>query len=208
MSKKMKIINIILLFGMICCSFLGFYTVKAEDFYEVNFTVLNTEEACKVYWLLPEKYINYINQQTGVNFKIDDIKGNTKAQSSYISYFNVSNVQNEIYEENGVRYLQVELKEVAHSFLFYIAPGYTDMDYKLRYKSDTRDVILHLNKFTYNEDGDCNIKYDYLLNDFKTEDEAKKGVSKYVAMLITLLAIMCIANILDNRGRVTKGKRN
>ena len=48
MSKKTKIINIILLFCMICCSFLGFYTVKAEDFYEVNFTVLNTEEVCKV----------------------------------------------------------------------------------------------------------------------------------------------------------------
>ena len=208
MSKKMKIINIILLFCMICCFLQSFYTVQAEDFYEVNFTVLNTEEAYKVYWLLPEKYINYINQQTNASFKIDEIKGSSKAHSAYISYFNASNIQNEIFEENGVRYLQIELKEVAHSFLFYIAPGYTDMDYKLRYKSDTRDVILHLNKFTYNEDGDCNIKYDYELNDFKTEDEVKKGVDKYVAMLIALLAIMCVVNILDDRGKVTKGRRN
>lgn len=208
MSKKMKIINIILIFCIVCCFLGGFYKVKAEDFHKVSFTVLNSEEAYKVYWLLPEKYINYINQQTSENFKIDEIKSSSKARTAYISYFNVANVQNEIYEENGVRYLQIELKEVAHSFLFYIAPGYTDMDYKLRYKSDTRDVVLHLNDFTYNVDGECTIKYDYNLNDFKTDEVVIKDTNKYVVMLITLIVLMFIVNVLDDRGRVTKRRKN
>ena len=207
MSKKIKIINIILLFCMICCGLLGVYTVNAEDFYEINFTVLNTEEDYTITWLLPQKYIDYINKQVGANYTIDQIPGNTSAKSSYISYFNVANAKNEKYEENGIRYLQIELKDVANSCLFYVAPGYPDMDFKLRYTSATRDVILHLNDFTYNENGDCNIKYDYATNDFIKENEVKTGVNKYVVILIVLLAIMCLFNIFDDKSKA-KARRN
>ena len=105
MSKKAKIINIILLFCMICCGLLGVYTVNAEDFYEINFSVLNTEEDYTVYWLLPQKYIDYVNKQIGANFTIDTIPGNTTAKSTYISYFNVANAKSEKYSENGIDYL-------------------------------------------------------------------------------------------------------
>ena len=206
MSKKAKIINIILLFCMICCGLLGVYTVNAEDFYEINFSVLNTEEDYTVYWLLPQKYIDYVNKQIGANFTIDTIPGNTTAKSTYISYFNVANAKSEKYSENGIDYLQIELKEVAHSFLFYVAPGYSDMDFKLRYTSPSRDVILHLNEFTYN--GDCNIKYDYASNDFIKENEVKTGVNKYVVILIVLLAIMCLVNIFDDKSKTRTTRRN
>ena len=208
MSKKAKIINIILLFCMICCGLLGVYTVNAEDFYEVNFSVLNTEEDYTVYWLLPQKYIDYVNKQIGANFTIDTIPGNTTAKSTYISYFNVANAKSEKYSENGIDYLQIELKEVAHSFLFYVAPGYSDMDFKLRYTSPSRDVILHLNEFTYNDNGDCNIKYDYASNDFIKENEIKTGVNKYVVILIVLLAIMCLVNIFDDKSKTRTTRRN
>ena len=208
MSKKTKIINIILLFLMICCGFLGVYTVNAEDFYEVNFSVLNTEENYTVFLLLPQKYIDYVNKQIGAGFTIDTIPGNINATTTYISYFNVANAKNEKYSENGIDYLQIELKEVAHSFLFYIAPGYSDMDFKLRYTSPSRDVILHLNEFTYNDNGDCNIKYDYETQELKTNDKLQLQVNKIVVILGVLLIVMCLVNFAERSEQINQKRKN
>lgn len=209
MSKKKFFINIILLFCIIVCCFLSIDTVVyAEEFNEVNFSVVNTEENYTVYLLLPEKYINYVNSEKNVNYKMEDIPGNQQALATYINYFNVDSVQKKLYEENGVRYLQVELTNVAHNFIFYIAPEYTDMDYKLRYTSDTRDVILHLNNFSYNQDGDCRITYDYSTNDFRTESIVKEGVNKYIVILAILLVVMCIVNMTDDKGKAKSVRKN
>ena len=208
MSKKRKIINIILIFCMIVCAFFWLNEVYAEEYNEVNFAVVNTEEDYEVYLLLPEKYIKYINEQKNLNFKINDIAKNTKAVPRYINYFDANEARKELYEENGIKYLQVKLKNVAHNFIFYIAPGYTDMDMKIRYTSNTRDIIIHLDNFTYNQDGICKVTYDYKTNDFRTADEVKAGVSRYVVILVILLIVMCIVNMTDDKGKAKAKRKN
>lgn len=208
MSKKKIVINIVLFFCIIVCTFLSVYKVQAEEFNEINFNVINTEEDYKLYLLLPENYINYLNSVKGTNFKITDIAGNEKAKTAFLSYFNVASARKDLYQENGVKYLQVELTNVAHNFIFYVAPGYLNMDIKLRYTSTTRDIILHLNNFSYNVDGVCKVTYDYLTNDYRTDDVVKKSVNKYVVILGILLLVMCIVNMSNEKGKAKAKRRN
>ena len=208
MSKKKIVINIVLLFCVIISACLSIYKVQAEEFNEINFNVVNTEEDYKLYLLLPENYINYLNSIRDTNFKIKDIPGNEKAKTAFLSYFNVASAKKELYQENGVKYLQVELTNVAHNFIFYVAPGYLNMDIKLRYTSSSRDIILHLNNFTYNADGVCKVTYDYLTNDYRADDVVKKSVNKYVVILAILLLVMCIVNMSDEKGKAKTKRKN
>lgn len=208
MSKKKIIINIVLLVCIICTVFQSICVVYAEDFNEVNFTVTNTEEDYIVYLLLPESYIKYINNIKGLNHNITSIPGNEQAIVDYINYFDVNATKKDLYEENGIKYLQVELTNVAHNFTFYIAPGYKNMDFKLRYTSNTKDVILHLSSFSYNVDGECRVIYDYSSNEFKTNDEIKESVNKYIVILAILLIVMCIVNMVDDKGKVKSVRKN
>ena len=105
--KKIAIllIFIIIMIMQITCSYALFSTI------ELNFEVINNKENkdVDIYILLPEKYINFSIVNNILDVKYD---GANTLKNNDIPGIEVKkeNVQDEVYEENGIEYVQVLLE--------------------------------------------------------------------------------------------------
>lgn len=204
-----NILNVIIMFLIILCMFFSVYGVNADNsFNEISLTILNPDEDYGVYMLLPESYITFINARTGATHAIDAIYGNSKANLDYISYFDVNNVQKEIYEDNGVRYLQVKMTPVANYITFSVAPSYYNMDIKIRIRSTSKDEVIDLEPFKFSTDGKCSVRYNYPESSVITDDDVKNTGSRYLVLLGILFVVMAIVSYTDRVGNIKQKRKN
>ena len=180
---------IIILFNMSSYS-------KTKDFYELQFEVINNNENKNfdIYLLLPEEYIEFVIENDGLEIEytgIDTLKNND------IPSINVdkSKLQEDIYKEDGVEYIQILLdKDKKDIYSFEILSNYTELNMKYRIKSESEDYIVHIDNFKIENDI-CEIQYDVDQNIVKQPD--KKVFSFYTIILIIILIIIILLALIS-----------
>lgn len=175
--------------------------VYAVDTVEFEFKTINNEENEKfdLYILLPEKYILYAIEQMNSDVYIEYDGPNT-LKSNQIPGINVEkeNVQNELYEENGVKYVQILLNGENGIYKFDVLEDYIDMDIKYRIRNPQKDYILHIDSFKI-RDKKCEMEYNYQLDTVKQPD--RRIVSFNTILLILLIIIIMIGGMAYVKGR-------
>ena len=204
-----RILNVIIMFLIILCMFFIVYDVKADNFNEIAISVIDPTEDYGLYMLLPETYINHVNSRTGTSHAIDNIYGNSQANIDFISYFDVGNVQSELYEDtDGTRYLQYKLSPVSNYTTFKVAPSYYNMDLKIRVRSTNKDQVIDLSEFKFNTDGKCSVKYNYKDDTIITDEVVKSTGTRYLVLLAILFVVMAIVSYTDRVGQVKQRRKN
>ena len=198
-----KLIIVFLLIEVLFAHVLVLKSNADEDFVKVNFRVINTYEDYKVYVLYPESYINYINSIKNLNHTIDSLYNNSRARTEYISFFRLDLAKKDLYEENGIKYLQIETSVTANYSTFQVDSKFPLASIKLRYTSDSRDVIIHLDKLANNDKDTVTIKYDYLANDV-IKNEKPKLFNKYVVFIIIIVVALLLASSADRQIKTRK----
>ena len=99
-------------------------------------------------------------------------------------------VQDDIYEENGIKYIQILLdKYKKDTYSFDILSDYTELNIKYRIKGKSEDYIVHIDNFKV-EDDKCEVQYNVDQNIVKQPD--KKVFSFYTIVLIIILIIVIL----------------
>ncbi len=175
--------------------------VYAENTIEFEFKTINNEknEDFDLYILLPEKYILYAIEQMTSDVYIEYDGANT-LKNNQIPGINVKkeNVQNELYEENGIKYVQILLNGENGIYKFDVLEDYIDMDIKYRIKNAQKDYILHIDSFKI-KDKKCEMEYNYQLDTVKQPD--RRIVSFNTILIILLIIIIMIGGMAYVKGR-------
>ena len=189
----MKKVIAILIF-LVSISILMIGSVYAADTFEIEFKTLNNKknEKFDLYILLPEEYVTFAIKEANLNFNYDDINSLKKNTIPGI-YTKKENIQNEIYLENGIEYLQIRLEKENDIYVFELLENYPKMDIKYRIKNIQKDYIVHIDNFKV-EKGKCQIEYNYAKDIVKQPD--KKVMTFSTKLLIILLIIVIIAESL------------
>lgn len=196
MKQMKKIITIIIL------SIIVFIATDcyAIDTFELEFKVIENKknEKFDLYLLLPEDYIKFAIEKA--NLKID-YEGVSTLKKNEILGLTSSNgsIQDEIYEEDNIQYIQIRLNKENDSYSFDILEDYPKMDIKYRIKNMRKDYIVHIDNFKI-EKGKCEIEYDYVKDTVKQPN--KKVISFNIKTLfILLLIIIIVGTIAYQKGR-------
>ena len=193
---KNKIIYLITLFITIISLTNIISYAKTEEYFELQFKVMNNDENqnIEIYLLLPKEYIEFAIQNEGLNINYEGV--NTLKENT-ISSINVdkTKIQDDIYEEDGVEYIQILLdKNEEELYNFDILSSYEKLDMKYRIKAETGDYIVHIDNFKI-ENNKCEIEYNVEENIVKQPD--KKVFSIYTIILIIILVIIVILGIIS-----------
>ena len=169
---------------------------KTEEYFELQFKVMNNDENqnIEIYLLLPKEYIEFAIQNEGLNINYEGV--NTLKENT-ISSINVdkTKIQDDIYEEDGVEYIQILLdKNEEELYNFNILSSYEKLDMKYRIKTENEDYIVHIDNFKI-ENNKCEIEYNVEENIVKQPD--KKVFSIYTIILIIILVIIVILGIIS-----------
>ena len=108
-----------------------------------------------------------------------------------------SKVQDEVYNEDGIEYVQILIEPNAEDkYTFEIIADYPEMDMKLRIKNDKKDYIMHINNFKI-EDNTCQIEYDYANDEIKqpTKIVINFGTLFLIIILVMIIIIAIISKI-------------
>ena len=195
---KNKIIYLITLFIIIILLTNITSYSNTEEYFELEFKVINNSENknVQIYLLLPERYIEFAikNDDLNINYEgVSTLKENT------IPSINVktTKVQDEVYEENGIEYIQILLdKNSKEIYSFDILSSYNKLDMKYRIKTDDdQDYIVHIDNFKI-ENNKCEIEYNVDENIVKQPD--KKVFSLYTIILIIILVIVVILALVSS----------
>ena len=165
-----------------------------SEFFELQFEIINNEENDNVdiYLLLPKEYIEFAIEHDNLNIEYE---GANTIKENNIPSINVDglNIEDELYEENGIEYVQILLeKNDDDIYSFDILSDYFDLDMRYRIKNDNKDFIAHIDNFNI-ENGVCEIGYDYSSDIVKQPD--KKMFSLGTIILIIILIIIIILGI-------------
>ena len=165
-----------------------------SEFFELQFEIINNEENDNVdiYLLLPKEYIEFAIEHDNLNIEYE---GANTIKENNIPSINVDglNIEDELYEENGIEYVQILLeKNDDDIYSFDILSDYFDLDMRYRIKNDNKDFIAHIYNFNI-ENGVCEIEYDYSSDIVKQPD--KKMFSLGTIILIIILIIIIILGI-------------
>lgn len=195
----MKKVIAILIF-LVSISILMIGSVYAADTFEIEFKTLNNKknEKFDLYILLPEEYVTFAIKEANLNFNYDDINSLKKNTIPGI-YTKKENIQNEIYLENGIEYLQIRLEKENDIYVFELLENYPKMDIKYRIKNIQKDYIVHIDNFKV-EKGKCQIEYDYAKDTVKQPDQ-KVMKFNIKLLLIILLIIIVVGGIAYVKGR-------
>ena len=193
---KNKIIYLITLFITIISLTNIISYAKTEEYFELQFKVINNDENqnIEIYLLLPKEYIEFAIQNEGLNINYEGV--NTLKENT-ISSINVdkTKIQDDIYEEDGVEYIQILLdKNEEELYNFNILSSYEKLDMKYRIKTENEDYIVHIDNFKI-ENNKCEIEYNVEENIVKQPD--KKVFSIYTIILIIILVIIVILGIIS-----------
>lgn len=172
----------------------------AVDTFELEFKVIENKknEKFDLYLLLPENYIKFAIEKA--NLKID-YEGVSTLKENQILGLTSSNgsIQDEIYEEDNIQYIQIRLNKENDIYSFDILEDYPKMDIKYRIKNMRKDYIVHIDNFKI-EKGKCEIEYDYVKDTVKQPN--KKVISFNIKTLfILLLIIIIVGTIAYQKGR-------
>ncbi len=165
--------------------------VYAIDTFDFQFQVSNNKENedFDLYILLPEKYVIYAINQSNLEINYEGVE--TLKQYSIPGIdIEKDNIQDEIYEEKGVKYIQILLEKNSKDiYEFSILENYPNMDMKYRIKNSDKDYIMHIDNFKV-KDGKCEIEYNYEKDEIKQPD--KLVIPPGVIVLMILLAVIVI----------------
>lgn len=195
-----KVLNIVLIIFM----FITIFTpnVKANNFdtYELNLEVTSNVENKEfdIYILLPKSYIVYAIDNANLELEYNGAETLKENDIQGIS-LNKSNIQDEVYTEGEIEYIQILLEpNEDNKYTFDILSSYIGKDMKFRVKNEEKDYIMHLDEFeTVNNV--CKIEYDYDKNEIKQSDVTKFTFS--TVLFIILILIVLIAIIAKIKGR-------
>lgn len=194
----MKKIVTVLIMGI---TILMFGYVYATDTIELEFKTINNKEKepFDLYLLLPQKYIEFaINK---ADLKLDYDRANTLKKNTIPGIMiKEENVQDEVYIENGIEYVQILLEEEQENYQFDILEDYSDLDMKYRIKNEQKDYIVHIDNFRV-EKGKCEIEYNYAKDIVKQPDKKiiPSGVNLLIIILIVVVVVGGIAYIKEGR---------
>ena len=164
--------------------------VKASSTYTIELEVTKNkkEETFELYMLLPENYITYAINKSGMDIQYAGAETLIQNEIPFIDV-DKSKVQDETYTENGIEYVQILLEPNADNlYTFEIIADYPEMDMKLRVKNDEKDYIMHIDNFEI-EDNVCQIEYDYDKNEIK---QPTKIVINFGTILLIVILVMII----------------
>lgn len=182
-----------------------------EDSFELQLTIMNNSknEDVDVYLLLPQEYIEFAIQK--VNLKMGNYYGgngiliyngaNTLKQNN-ISGIKVekAQVQDDVYTENGVEYVQIKLeKNEAENYVFDILSDYDKMNMKYRIKNESKDYIIHIDNFKI-EKGICKAEYNYDDDTIKQPDIKKLSFTTIILIIILVFVIILGVISYFNKG--------
>lgn len=183
-----RLINILILMCFIIIFIITNVNAK-ENTYTLEMEIINNKnEDINLYILLPKEYILYAMgqdyvaaQYNGANTLIENNIPSIKVNKKYI--------QNEVYKEDGVEYIQILLEENKEGiYKFDILTSYRKMDMKYRINNEDKDYIMHIDEFKI-KDGKCQIQYDY-------ENETVKQPSETVITFATKFLIFLLIIII------------
>lgn len=165
-----------------------------SEFFELQFEIINNEENenVDIYLLLPKEYIEFTIEHDNLDIEYE---GANTLKENNIPSINVDglNIEDELYEENGIEYVQILLeKNDDDIYSFDILSDYFDLDMRYRIKNDNKDFIANIENFKL-KDGICEIEYDYSSDIVKQPD--KKMFSLGTIILIIILIIIIILGI-------------
>lgn len=164
---------------------------RTEEFYELQFEIINNSENRNfdIYLLLPEEYITFAIENDDLEIKYTGV--NTLKNNDIPSInLDKTKVQDDIYEENGIKYIQILLdKDKKDTYSFDILSDYTELNIKYRIKGKSEDYIVHIDNFKV-EDDKCEVQYNVDQNIVKQPD--KKVFSFYTIVLIIILIIVIL----------------
>ena len=174
-----------------------------SEFFELQFEIINNEENenVDIYLLLPKEYIEFAIEHDNLDIEYE---GANTLKENNIPSINVDglNIEDELYEENGIEYVQILLEKNDNNiYSFDILSDYFDLDMKYRIKNDSKDFIANIENFKLN-DGICEIEYDYDADIVKQPD--RKMFSFGTILLVAILIIILILGISS----YTKHKNN
>lgn len=195
----MKKIIAILITSIIIFTFGYIYAVNTT--FELEFKTINNKknEEFDLYILLPKEYIGFAIDKADLKLRYDGANTLKKNTISGIT-IEKENVQDEIYTENGIEYIQILLeREESEIYRFDILEDYPNLDMKYRIKNDEKDYIVHIDNFKI-EEGKCEIEYNYLEDIVKQPDKnlMPSGVR---ILIIILIVIVVIGAISYSKGR-------
>lgn len=164
---------------------------RTEEFYELQFEIINNSENRNfdIYLLLSEEYITFAIENDDLEIKYTGV--NTLKNNDIPSInLDKTKVQDDIYEENGIKYIQILLdKYKKDTYSFDILSDYTELNIKYRIKGKSEDYIVHIDNFKV-EDDKCEVQYNVDQNIVKQPD--KKVFSFYTIVLIIILIIVIL----------------
>ena len=157
--------------------------------YTLEFEASNVNEDFDIYILLPKDYIEFVIEDDALDIEytgVDTLKNNDIPSIRV----NKENVSDELYEEDGVEYVQILLEENDDGiYEFDILSNYKEMDMKYRIKNVNKDFIVHIDNFKI-DDGVCKIEYNY------EEDTVKQPDTQFIPFVTKLLLVILVVIIL------------
>ena len=173
-------------------------TVKANSTYTIQLEITDNKEKddFDIFILLPENYITYAINHAGLD--IEYAGAETLLQNDIpLIDIDKNNVQNEIYVENGVEYVQILLEPNAEDiYTFEVLSDYPEKDMKFRIQNDEKDYLMHIDNFEI-EDSVCEIEYNYDKDEIKqpTKIRINFGTLLLIIVLIMIIIIAIISKI-------------
>jgi hypothetical protein len=110
-----------------------------------------------------------------------------------------NNIQDEIYTEKGIEYIQIRLMEENEVYSFDLLENYPQMDIKYRIKNIEKDYIVHIDNFKI-EKGKCQIEYNFAKDTVKQPDQKVLNFNVKL-LLMLLLLIIIVGAIAYKKGR-------
>ena len=157
--------------------------------YTLELEAVNVTKDFDLYILLPEDYILFVMQEDKLNFRYEGVKTLKDNEIPSIQV-NKKNIQNDLYEEDGIKYVQILLEQNEEGkYEFNILSDYDKMDIRYRIKNDERDNIAYIDNFK-EQDGVCKIEYNYEKNTIE------QHISNFTTILVIILIFILIMIIV------------
>ncbi len=174
--------------------------VYAVDTFELEFKVIQNKknERFDLYILLPREYITFAIQQANLPINYDGAETLKKNDIPGI-IVPKNNIQDEIYTEKGIEYIQIRLMEENEVYSFDLLENYPQMDIKYRIKNIEKDYIVHIDNFKI-EKGKCQIEYNFAKDTVKQPDQKVLNFNVKL-LLMLLLLIIIVGAIAYKKGR-------
>lgn len=170
-----------------------------QDTYTLEFKASDVTEDFDLYILLPKDYILFAIKEDDLNI---EYKGVETLKNNDIPSIRVDkeNIEDELYEENGIEYIQILLEEnIEGKYEFNILSDYGKKDMRFRIKNASKDDIAYIDNFSV-DDGVCKIEYNYEKN--KIEQRNSQFIPFLVKLLIlVLISIIVVGIIAYNKQR-------